>query len=241
VRVLAIDTATLTASCAVVDEGTVLAAEDGPTSSHSERILPLVARVAAAAGVDVTALDAFAVGAGPGSFTGLRIGMATAKGLAFASARPLWLVSSLAALAVDLLDRDAELLVPVLDARRGEIYAGFYRRSAARVVEAVAPERVLPPEDLAAAIAAIAPSATAVLGGDALEVYGAALAALPAGVTRATDARTSPSAIAIARLALAGDRSDVLGHASPAYIRPSEAEVKYPDGVPGALKNRGPA
>jgi tRNA threonylcarbamoyladenosine biosynthesis protein TsaB len=244
--VLAIDTSTLTASCAVVrapdgDHGgvvTVLAAEDGPTSAHSERILPLVARVAAAAGIAPSAFDAFAVGAGPGSFTGLRIGMATAKGLAFASGRPLWVVSSLAALALDLADApgsgDAALYVPVLDARRGEIYAGFYRRGG-NVVTAVAPERVIPPAELAALIAATG-MAEVVIGGDALAVYPDALAGLPSSVRRVPDGREIPSAVSVARLALAGDRVDGLAHGAPAYIRPSEAEVKYPDGVPGARR-----
>jgi tRNA threonylcarbamoyladenosine biosynthesis protein TsaB len=242
--VLAIDTSTLTASCAVVrapdgDAGvTVLAAEDGPTSTHSERILPLVARVAAAAGIAPSAFDAFAVGAGPGSFTGLRIGMATAKGLAFASGRPLWVVSSLAALALDLADApgsgDAALYVPVLDARRGEIYAGFYRRGG-NVVTAVAPERVIPPAELAALIAATG-MADVVIGGDALAVYPDALAGLPSSVRRVPDGREIPSAVSVARLALAGDRVDGLAHGAPAYIRPSEAEVKYPDGVPGARR-----
>ena len=241
-RILAIDTATLTASCAVVeidDAGAlrVLAARDGETSTHSEKILPLVASVAEDAGVDVGHLDAFAVGAGPGSFTGLRIGMATAKGLAFAAGRPLWVVSSLAALALDLVERgDAALYLPLLDARRGEIYAGFYR-AAHGVVEAIAPERVLPPEDLPAALAAM-PAASAIAGGDALAIHRDPLAALPGWVTLDAAARTTPSAVAVARLALAGDRRDVLGHATPAYIRPSEAEVKYPDGVPGALRKR---
>jgi tRNA threonylcarbamoyladenosine biosynthesis protein TsaB len=237
--VLAIDTSTLTASCAVVradDAGvTVLAAEDGLTSAHSERILPLVARVAAAAGVAPPAFDAFAVGAGPGSFTGLRIGMATAKGLAFAAGRPLWVVSSLAALALDLADLgDAALYVPVLDARRGEIYAGFYRRGR-NVVTAVAPERVIPPAELPALVAAIG-LGDAVIGGDALAVYPEALAALPPSVRRVPDSRAVPSALSVARLALAGDRVDALAHGAPAYIRPSEAEVKYPDGVPGARR-----
>jgi tRNA threonylcarbamoyladenosine biosynthesis protein TsaB len=242
-RILAIDTATLTASCAVVeiDGGgalRVLAVRDGETSTHSEKILPLVASVAEEAGVDVGlpgAIDAFAVGAGPGSFTGLRIGMATAKGLAFAAGRPLWVVSSLAALALDLVERGAAALyLPLLDARRGEIYAGFYR-AAHGVVEAIAPERVLPPEDLPAALAAMA-AASAIAGGDALAIHRDPLAALPGWVTLDAAARTTPSAVAVARLALAGDRRDVLGHATPAYIRPSEAEVKYPDGVPGALR-----
>jgi tRNA threonylcarbamoyladenosine biosynthesis protein TsaB len=244
--VLAVDTSTLTASCAVVrqdgDAVTVLAAEDAATATHSERILPLVARVAAAAGVAPSGFDAFAVGAGPGSFTGLRIGMATAKGLAFAAGRPLWVVSSLAALALDLAVDDDEpgpgdgaLYVPVLDARRGEIYAGFYRR-AGSVVTAVAPERVIPPAELAALIAAAGgQSNDARIGGDALAIYPDELAALPPAVRRTTG-RTIPSAMSIARLALAGDRSDALAHGAPAYIRPSEAEVKYPDGVPGARR-----
>ena len=277
--VLAIDTATLTASCAVVKAGgeaaalramsgraavfrgpaggalAVLAVEDAATSTHSEKILPLIDRVVSAAGIAARAVDAVAIGAGPGSFTGLRIGMATAKGLAFAAGRPLWAVSSLAALAVDLADADgalaghraqpaaaaagafdAPLYVPVLDARRGELYAGFYRRAGDGVV-AVAAEQVMPPEQLAAAIAS-AGAGPCVVGGDALAVHGAALASLPPDVVRLTAARTTPSAVAVARLALAGDRHDVLARGAPVYIRPSEAEVKYPDGVPGALRRR---
>ena len=242
--VLAIDTATLTASCAVVripdspgGAAEVLAVEDAATSTHSEKILPLVARVAAAAGVEVGAVDAFALGAGPGSFTGLRIGMATAKGLAFAAGKPLWLVSSLAALAFDLTAAaEAALYVPVLDARRGELYAGFYRRGGAGVV-AVAVERVMPPAELAAAIAATGAGGAAI-GGDALEVHRDALANLPPDVIALASARTTPSAIAVAHLAADGDRHDALAHGAPVYIRPSEAEVKYPDGVPGALRRR---
>jgi tRNA threonylcarbamoyladenosine biosynthesis protein TsaB len=250
--VLAIDTATLTASCAVVRvDGAaidVLAVEDGPTSAHSEKILPLVARVADSAGIAMTAIDAFAIGAGPGSFTGLRIGMATAKGLAFAADRPLWVVSSLAALGLDLATADgdagghAALYVPVLDARRGEVYVGFYRRTGSGLVEAVAAERVVPPSELPALLAAAAAivgdggAITAIAGGDALTVHAEAMAALPPWLTLASAGRTTPSAISVARLAIAGDRVDRLTTAGPAYIRPSEAEVKYPDGVPGALR-----
>lgn len=232
-KLLGIDTATMTASAAIVDGDAVLADEDVRTTTHADELMPLIARLCERAGVAPGALDAIAVGVGPGSFTGLRIGMATAKGIAFAAGRPLWAVSSLAALALPAAPASGALVVPVLDARRGEIYAGFYRLAGPSRLIAAAPERVLPPDQLAAAIAdagADAGAGPAHLVGDALAVY-PALAALGT-----TGGRVTPSAVAVARLALAGDRTDVLAHGAPVYIRPSEAEVKYPDGVPGALR-----
>ena len=218
-KVLAIDTSTLTASVALVDGDAVVAAEEARTGTHSEELMPLVARICAQAGVAARDLDAFAVGAGPGSFTGLRIGMATAKGLAFAAGRPLWLASSLAALALAAVRRgaarDGDVVIPVLDARRREIFAGWYRVAGAAIV-AEAPERVLAPADLAA-------PAGAVVIGD----YPDLCATL-----------TTPGAAEVALLALAGDRADALAHGAPVYIRPAEAEVMYPDGVPGALRRR---
>lgn len=263
-RLCAIDTSTLTASAALVDLGDegeprVLAAGELPAGDvgQGERLVPLLDRLVlslageragdggpagpcAAAGPAAffSTLDAIAVGAGPGSFTGLRIGLATAKGLAFALGRPLWLASSLAALAWELdrnLDHgDAPLLVPALDARRAELYVGAYRRGAGGVV-AVAPERVLPPAALAGWLAELG-DGPAVMIGDALTVHAAALATLPAHVVRRTDLRPTPSAVAVAAVAAAGARQDALAHGAPAYIRPSEAEVMYPDGVPGAWK-----
>lgn len=231
--ILAIDTATLTASAAIVRDGATLAAGDADTGSHSERLMPLIAELMAEVGVTPAQLDAIAVGAGPGSFTGLRIGLATAKGLAFAAGKPLWLVSSLAALAWAMRDAapPGALLVPALDARRGEIYAGFYRLDGG-VPRAVAPERVLPPEALAAAIEeACAGARDAAIAGDALVAHAAALAALPPSVIRLAT-RATPPAAGVAVVAAAGERADGLAHGAPAYLRPSEAEVKYPHGVP---------
>jgi len=148
-QILALDTATLTASVAVVrvvpgGAPEVLAEGDTDSGNASERLMPLVAELMERAGLRMADLDAIAVGAGPGSFTGLRIGLATAKGLAFAADKPLWLVSSLGALAWSMHTAGTAVRVPVLDARRGELYAGFYRGGVA-----VAPERVMPPADLA--------------------------------------------------------------------------------------------
>ncbi|HEY6036417.1 MAG TPA: tRNA (adenosine(37)-N6)-threonylcarbamoyltransferase complex dimerization subunit type 1 TsaB, partial [Kofleriaceae bacterium] len=160
-------------------------------------------------------------GAGPGSFTGLRIGMATAKGIAFAAKCPLWAVSSLAALAHDeLLTRELATVVAVLDARKGEIYTGTYRREDDKTV-LLDRERVIAPE-------ALAPAVGARIVGDFVEAWEGHDVVYP----------VTPSGKAVALLALEGARADVLVGGAPTYIRPSEAEVKYPDGVPGALKRR---
>jgi tRNA threonylcarbamoyladenosine biosynthesis protein TsaB len=134
-------------------------------------------------------------------------------------------VSSLAALAHGALSADdSETLVAVLDARRGEVYAGAYRRHRRGVI-AIGDERVFAPREVTTL------AADARYTGDAAASY-PELASLP-GLWGAT-----PSGRAVAELALAGHRVDVLVSGAPTYIRPSEAEVKYPQGVPGALRKR---
>jgi tRNA threonylcarbamoyladenosine biosynthesis protein TsaB len=238
-RILGFDTATLTASVAIVDEtGRVIGDAARETPGRSADLLVAIDEVCRAAGVEPRALDAIAVGAGPGSFTGLRIGMATAKGIAFAAHRPLWAVSSLAALAATrgpeeraVPPRSADraegndLVIAALDARRGEVYAAGYRAGVA-----LGAERAMAPAELIAWGASLGEPVRYV--GDALAVY-PELAPLTDRWRVAT-----PSGAAVARLALAGARVDVLVGGTPSYVRPSEAEVKYPDGVPGALPRR---
>jgi tRNA threonylcarbamoyladenosine biosynthesis protein TsaB len=237
-KVLGIDTATPMMSVALVDDGRVLGERQAMVEKNRTGVLVLIDALLADAGLRPLDIDAVAIGAGPGSFTGLRIGMATAKGIAFAADRPLWAVSSLAAVADDELARHpTSLVVAVLDARRGEIYAGAYRRllSPDRP-PSLAPagdERVLPPSELAAFVAAARnrPDEHVRFTGDAAAAH-PELAALEAawGCT--------PTGAAVARIALVGSRVDILVGGAPTYIRPSEAEVKYPDGVPGALRRR---
>ena len=233
-KILGIDSATPIASIAILDgdTGAVLAAERSNTAGHRADLLVTIDAACKTAQLAPTAIDAVAIGAGPGSFTGLRIGMATAKGIAFAAGRPLWAVSSLAALALGhVLARPdtAGLVVAVLDARRGEIYAGAYRITAGKVVPA-GDERVFAPGELASFVAAqrTADEPIAYVGDAAYPE----LAGLP-GVWSVT-----PSGEAVARLALAGSHVDVLVGGAPSYIRPSEAEIRYPDGVPGAIRKR---
>jgi tRNA threonylcarbamoyladenosine biosynthesis protein TsaB len=246
-RLLGIDTATAIAGIAIVDQaGQVLAEARHATAGRGADLLVAIDRVCRDAAVAPADLHAIAIGAGPGSFTGLRIGMATAKGIAFAARRPLWAVSSLAALAADAAEELAgQALQPhpdgvicaALDARRGELFTGCYRRGAA-----LGPERVMPPGELAAWVAELVaaeatggPAPAVRFTGDAIDAH-PALAAL-AGADGWLAART-PSGRAVARLALASARVDVALGGAPTYIRPSEAEVKYPDGVPGALRRR---
>jgi tRNA threonylcarbamoyladenosine biosynthesis protein TsaB len=220
-RVLGIDTATLTSGIAILDDDRVLIELTHDASSRSADLLVAIDDACKRAGIAPINLDAVAIGAGPGSFTGLRIGMATAKGIAFAAGKPLWAVSSLAALAADA---GASPVAAVLDARKGEVFAGCYRDGAL-----VGEERVMAPTALADWVTQMIGEAT--YCGDALTAY-PALAPL---ADRWRSPRT-PSGTAVARLALAGPRTDVLTSGAPVYIRPSEAEVNYPDGVPGALR-----
>ena len=95
----------------------------GRPPAHASELMPAVAEVMSRAGVGWADLDAIAVGVGPGMFTGLRIGLATARGLAGASGLPLRPVSSLAALAAGI---DGQLRLPLIDARRGEVFGALY-------------------------------------------------------------------------------------------------------------------
>lgn len=245
-RILALDTSTRTASVAVLG-GSREVEIDHAYGSHSDDLISLVDRALGDAGLELADLDAIAVGSGPGSFTGLRIAMATAKGLCFASGLPLWPVSSLAALALDGVDtlaaadppEDAAgaLFVPLLDARRDELFVGLYRAGGGAVT-AVAPDAVIPVAGVASAVAdalAKTGSSRAILLGDVTGSHAGALA--PAGEVVA-GARSTPSARSVARLAALGERADALRSGTPVYIRPSEAEVKFPDGNPGGQRHR---
>jgi len=215
-RILALDTSTLVASVAVWIDGAAVAAGDARAEPHSEKLLPLVDDMLRRAAIAPAALDAIACGAGPGSFTGLRIGLATAKGLGFALGKPLVLVSSLAALAWPARGRDVLVL---LDAKKREVYAGIFDAAG----QPLAPERVLPPDAL---------EGYARAAGRSLVVVGDGAAAYPEAAARCgvVDAsiRGTPDARAVAELAaarLAAGSVDEILTAAPTYIRASEAEI----------------
>jgi tRNA threonylcarbamoyladenosine biosynthesis protein TsaB len=129
VTLLGIDTSTSAASaCVLLADGAAFELTPPPERlarppAHASELMPAVAEVMERAGVGWRDLDAIAVGVGPGAFTGLRIGVATARALGMAAELPLRRVSSLAALAAGV---DAPLKLPLIDARRGEVFAALF-------------------------------------------------------------------------------------------------------------------
>lgn len=125
--VLGIETATSVCSVGVsTNRGVVATAIGPPGRQHAERLLETIDDALVDAGVALGQIEGVAVSAGPGSFTGLRIGMSTAKGIAAAGSLPLTLVSTLAGLAWRLKDHVPVNVCPILDARRDFVYAGVY-------------------------------------------------------------------------------------------------------------------
>jgi tRNA threonylcarbamoyladenosine biosynthesis protein TsaB len=143
--ILALDTSTRTGSCAVLRGDAVLAELPGDAArSHGERLPADLMTVLDRAGVALHAVDVFAVATGPGSFTGLRVGIATMQGLALAASRPLVGVSALDALATVAAGPPAERVAAWVDAWRGEVYAALYEGTTAIETPSVeSPQRVL--------------------------------------------------------------------------------------------------
>ena len=128
-NVLGFDTATAASSaCVLRDDGEAFESEPDPgrlttPPAHARELMPAVAAVLERSGLRWSELDAVAVGVGPGTFTGLRIGVSTARALAHAHHLQLYPVSSLSALAAGI---DAPLRLPLIDAKRGEVFAALY-------------------------------------------------------------------------------------------------------------------
>ncbi|MDE2180073.1 MAG: tRNA (adenosine(37)-N6)-threonylcarbamoyltransferase complex dimerization subunit type 1 TsaB [candidate division NC10 bacterium] len=192
-------------------------------ATYSERLLPLIDRSLQDAGITLGQVEGLAVAAGPGSFTGLRIGLSTAKGLAVAGGQPLVGVSTLEAMAWTL-PFCAHPICPILDARKGEIYYALFRHDGDRLIRltddaAVAPDRLLSQIQQ-----------PTVFLGDGLAVYEELLqshlkelALFPPLAGR----RGRAAAVAeLGRRRLLSGHQDDVAQLAPHYLRPSEAELK---------------
>jgi tRNA threonylcarbamoyladenosine biosynthesis protein TsaB len=215
-------------------------APSGPGSSgrggHAVRLPQALLELLATHGRTLQDVDGWAVGIGPGSFTGLRIGLATLKGLAYAGRRPLAGVSCLAAMAHGAAASvpPGTVLVPLLDAKKGEVYAGFYR-SHGGAIEPVQPEAALPPDALVERLRSLfaASGSKPRCFGEGWEPFADRLAG---AADRLSTTVNSPPAASVAILAsprLLGAAFDAqaLFSLEPHYVRPSEAEVRFPNGL----------
>lgn len=129
-RILALDSSGLVASVAVVEKdgeetSTIAEYTVNYKKTHSQTLLPMLEEIAHMTELDLNTVDAIAVAGGPGSFTGLRIGSATAKGLGLALKKPLIHIPTLEGLAYNLWGTD-KIVCPIMDARRGQVYTGIY-------------------------------------------------------------------------------------------------------------------
>lgn len=134
-KILGIDSSGTVASVAIVD-GDITVAEYTVNfkKTHSETLLPMIDEIVRMTETDLSTIDAIAVAAGPGSFTGLRIGSATAKGLGMAYEVPIIPVPTCHALAYNVWSTNDVIICPIMDARRNQVYTGIYKFEAGKLV-----------------------------------------------------------------------------------------------------------
>jgi tRNA threonylcarbamoyladenosine biosynthesis protein TsaB len=233
--ILALDSSTLTLSLALVERDgddlrLIEQVDEGPPRRQSEMLPGVVGELLSRHDLTLADLDAFAVGMGPGSFTGLRIGLATVKALAYAGHTKVAQASSLAAMALD--GPEELLLLPCALARRGDLYFGQYRRVDGELTR-VSGEDV----ETTAAFAERLKATPGARGfGPGLEAEGDALRALGVSEQQLLRGPRHPSALAVATLAKVPAAFDLqaLFALEPHYLRASEPErnPKFPP-LPG--------
>jgi len=146
-KILALDTSALTATAAILDGDTLICEESVTTKlTHSQTIMPMVDELLCKASLDIDDIDLFACSVGPGSFTGLRIGIGTIKGLSYGADKKAVGVSTLLALSYNVPFPDM-LICPIMDARRNQLYNALYRFEGGKAVLIEAP-RALGIEEL---------------------------------------------------------------------------------------------
>lgn len=222
--ILAIDSSAQTAAAALCDGEELIAGttlRDG--RKHSENLLPMVESLLSLTGLDVSGIDVFAAVTGPGSFTGVRIGISTVKGLAFGSKKPCVGVSALEALAWNLRGLDG-LICPVMDARREQVYNALFRMENG-VCTRLCGDRLIPAADLAAELTGLGEPVRPVGDGISLLAgFDLPLSPAPALLTQSHGYGAAMAAFMkirdIGPAGLPGDRELL-----PVYLRPTQAEM----------------
>lgn len=223
-RILGIESSSLVASAAVVENEVTLAEYTvNYKKTHSQTLLPMIGEMMRLLDMEPSAVDAIAVSGGPGSFTGLRIGSATAKGLGLALKKPLIHVPTLDAMAYGLFGASG-LICPMMDARRQQVYTGIYRFE--ERFEIVMEQSALAVADLAERLNAL--GERVIFLGDGVPVYEKQLAETltvpycfaPAHVNR----QRAASVAALGAVYFAEGKTETAAEHKPDYLRKSQAE-----------------
>ncbi len=225
--IIGLDTGIPIASLAVIKDGKIAAEIARSTASHGAALPDAVNELLRAAGITIREVGAIAVGIGPGSFTGLRIGLSYAKGIALASGSALIGVPSLDSIALGALEaapaRIGAIICPILDARKGEVYTALYR-IVPDGLEKLTRDLVMPLARLTSNF-----QGEAILAGDARANDAAALlASRDIGVTVLASRILASRATYIAVLGasrVARGESDPIATLEPLYVRPPEADA----------------
>src|SRR4030042_994478 len=225
-KVLGIDASTSCGSVGLIDDEWIISEYllNIPVT-HSERLLGTIELILKETRFTIGDLDGWTISLGPGSFTGLRIGVSTVKGLALATRKPVMGVSTLDVLASQI-SSTPYLICPILDARKGEVYTAFYRYGEGNDLKRQSVHQAIKPEDLIKKI-----QERTIFIGDGVRTYGeylrnslAALAIFPPTFLNVIHGS------GVAKLGLEllrkGEQLD-LANFTPLYVRPSEAEMKF--------------
>ena len=225
-KVLGIDTSTSCGSVGLIDAESIISEYllNIPVT-HSERLLGAIELILKEARFAIGDLDGWALSLGPGSFTGLRIGVSTVKGLALATQKPVAGVSTLDVLAYQI-SSTPYLICPILDARKGEVYAAFYRYEEGNDLKRQSAYQAIKPEELIKKI-----QERTIFIGDGVRTYGEYFRnSLSSLAIFSTPLYNLPHGSGVAKLGLEllrqGECLD-LATFTPLYVRPSEAEMKF--------------
>lgn len=246
-RICAIDSSGLTAAVAVTEDDITIAEYSIATGlTHSQTLLPLLDEIRNRIDLELSSIDAYAVAAGPGSFTGLRIGIATVKGLGIAIDRPVAAVPTLEALAYNLYG-SADIVCPIMDARRSQVYTGIYEFDhGLKVIMGQTAEAF---EDLCGQLNDIGRSV--IFTGDGIPVFAERMKELlkcpysmaPAHMSR----QRAASLAALAEVYLRGEADGLEGCVTtadgltPVYLRQSQAERTRHEVLAGATSGEADA
>ena len=225
-HILAIDTSQKTVGIAILADNVVLA--DIYINSgrhHSDTLLPAMEKTFRLAGLQLNDMDLFAVTLGPGSFTGLRIGAATIKGLALATGKPVVGISTLDALAYGAVHTGKQMICPMLDAQKNQIYTALYRPNVGTGMERVREEQVIDVDRWLSRL----DKDTFFLGDGAMKYHQRISMRFLSSSCIAEGRQNHVSAAAVAVLAQdqfqRGEQLELLKF-TPRYLRPSEAEAR---------------